>query len=327
MKLTIIFFLSFSILAVYCQAENAKKVKGQIKIIEVDEMGNESPLYKEKWMRFCVDLYYRNETGIEFPCKYADTPNVSDSLKFIITISGKCNSSEFYEKKKKLYLKPNFGSKGPPAGWEVKNPPPHIILDKNQGDDPYPANEALVIRIRKNSKPEDRQANLKKAEEEVKQDPGNAITYLWASYRGQVEEHKFGEMAYDFLRKNGQELYANRLFKNQYRKPQEIHTHSPTSGPGNGGIYGSVVLADGAKVPGASVTITGNNIGRMNSISSENGNFRFLGLPPGEYTIKVELEGYSTSIREGVAVLSGKTVTLNIMIETGTLKEDINIID
>jgi hypothetical protein len=325
MKLTTIFFLSFSILAVYCQAEKARKVEGQIIIIEVDEMGNESALDEKMWANFCVDLYYRNETGDEFPCKCTDSPNISDKLRFIVTISGKCNSSEFYQKKKKLYLKPNFGSQGPPDDWEVDKPPPHIILDNNQGDEPYPSNKNLVIRIPKIPKPEDTQANLKKAEAEVKQNPGNSITYLWAAYRGEGEVHNFAKKAYDFLRKNDQELYANRLFKNQYRKPQKKHKHTPT--PGDGGIYGSVVLADGSKVPGALVTITGNNIGRMNSISSENGNFRFLGLPPGEYTIKVESEGFKTVIHKGVQVGLGKTVTLNIVMDTNILEENTKIID
>ena len=325
MKLIIIFFLSFSILAVYCEANEARKVEGQIIIYEVDEKGNESSLDEEMWPNFCVDLYYRDETGKEFPCKCTDSPNISDKLRFVITISAKCNSSEFYDKKKELYLKPNFGSKGTPAGWDVDEPPPHIMLDKNQGDEPYPPNKNLVIRIPKIPKPEDKQANLKKAEEEVKQNPGNSITYLWAASRVEGEEHKFAKKAYYFLRKNDQELYANRHFRNQYLEKQKKHIHTPT--PRDGGIYGSVVLGDGSKVPGVLVTITGNQIGRLTTISSEKGNFRFLGIPPGEYTIRGELEGFKTVIRKEVEVGLGKTVTLEILMETVTLEEDINIID
>ena len=46
-------------------------------------------------------------------------------------------------------------------------------------------------------------------------------------------------------------------------------------------IYGTVVLPDGSAVPGVTVTLTGDVIGMMNTVTSEEGNFRFLKLDPG----------------------------------------------
>jgi len=57
-----------------------------------------------------------------------------------------------------------------------------------------------------------------------------------------------------------------------------------------GDIYGSLVLADGSKVPGVLVTITGDLIGKKTTISTDQGNFRFLALPPGAYDLKLELK-------------------------------------
>jgi hypothetical protein len=90
-----------------------------------------------------------------------------------------------------------------------------------------------------------------------------------------------------------------------------------------GDIYGSVVLADGSKVPGVLITLTGDKIGKLTTISSEKGNFRFLSLPPGMYELKCELEGFKTVIRKDIDISLGKSVTLNILMETTTLKEEV----
>jgi hypothetical protein len=92
-----------------------------------------------------------------------------------------------------------------------------------------------------------------------------------------------------------------------------------------GDIYGSVVLADGSKVPGVLITLTGEKIGTLTTISSEKGNFRFLALPPALYELKCDLEGFKTVIRKDIEISLGKSVTLNILMETTTLKEEITV--
>jgi hypothetical protein len=92
-----------------------------------------------------------------------------------------------------------------------------------------------------------------------------------------------------------------------------------------GDIYGSVVLADGSKVPGVLITLTGEKIGKLTTISSDKGNFRFLSLPPGVYELRCELDGFKTVIRKDIEISLGKNVTLNILMETTTLKEEITV--
>ncbi len=88
-------------------------------------------------------------------------------------------------------------------------------------------------------------------------------------------------------------------------------------------IYGSVVLPDGSAIPGVAVTITGDVLGTKTGITSEEGNFRFLRLLPGNYELKFELEGFKTVIRKGIRLYVGKNVTLTIPMETTTIREEV----
>jgi len=90
-------------------------------------------------------------------------------------------------------------------------------------------------------------------------------------------------------------------------------------------IYGTVLLPDGSAIPGVALTLTGDVIGQKTAVTSEEGNFRFLKLPPGNYELKFELEGFKTVIRKNIRLYVGKNVTLNVPMETTTIKEEIII--
>src|SRR5205085_1309158 len=81
-----------------------------------------------------------------------------------------------------------------------------------------------------------------------------------------------------------------------------------------GNIYGKVQAKDGSVLPGVTVTLTG--VGApQTQVSDAQGNFRFINLSPGTYTLKADLAGYGTSTRAGVGVRVGAnadvTMTLN----------------
>ncbi len=91
-----------------------------------------------------------------------------------------------------------------------------------------------------------------------------------------------------------------------------------------GDIYGQIVLADGSKVPGVLITLTSDVSGKKTTISTDQGNFRFLELAPGLYELRFELDGFKTIIRKDIQVSLGKSVTIsNIVMETSTLKEEV----
>src|SRR5437016_8412640 len=81
-----------------------------------------------------------------------------------------------------------------------------------------------------------------------------------------------------------------------------------------GNIYGKVQAKDGSALPGVTVTLSGQGA-PANAVSDAQGNFRFLNLSPGGYTLKAELAGYGTSTRAGISVRVGSnadvTMTLN----------------
>src|SRR5207244_11226230 len=71
-----------------------------------------------------------------------------------------------------------------------------------------------------------------------------------------------------------------------------------------GNIYGKVQAKDGSVLPGVTVTLTG--IGApQTSVTDAQGNYRFINLSPGTYTLKAELAGYGTATRSGVGVRVG----------------------
>ncbi len=88
-------------------------------------------------------------------------------------------------------------------------------------------------------------------------------------------------------------------------------------------IYGTVVLPDGSAIPGVAVTMTADVLGMQTAVTSEEGNFRFLRLQPGNYELRLELDGFKTVLRKGIRLYAGKNLTLTIPMETTTIKEEI----
>ena len=62
----------------------------------------------------------------------------------------------------------------------------------------------------------------------------------------------------------------------------------------SGTITGTVADAQGAVLPGVTVTLTGRT-GSQTTVSNDSGEFRFVGLNPGPYSLRAELTGFRTS--------------------------------
>lgn len=91
-----------------------------------------------------------------------------------------------------------------------------------------------------------------------------------------------------------------------------------------GEIIGTVVLEDGSAIPGVSVEITGEKlIGSKVSVTNENGVYRLMGIPTGNYTVTFSLEGFKTIKRKGIRVDLGKTFKLDVIMQTGELREEV----
>lgn len=94
-----------------------------------------------------------------------------------------------------------------------------------------------------------------------------------------------------------------------------------------GSIYGRIMDVTEAVLPGVTVTVSGPSlIGVQVFISTEVGIYRFPSLPPGTYTIKVELEGFQTTEVTGIIVSAGKSNEVDIEMGIAAVGEVITVI-
>jgi len=94
-----------------------------------------------------------------------------------------------------------------------------------------------------------------------------------------------------------------------------------------GSIAGTVKDEEGIGLPGASVTVSSPALmGTSTFVTTEDGDFRFPALPPGTYSIKVELQGFKTVIREGVIVHVGKTTSVTVTLEPAAIEEQVTVV-
>src|SRR5436190_4732956 len=71
----------------------------------------------------------------------------------------------------------------------------------------------------------------------------------------------------------------------------------------SGTITGTVVDASSASVPDTQVTATNEATGAArNQTTNESGSFNFAGLPPGNYTVRVEKSGFRPVVQPGLVL-------------------------
>src|ERR1700720_2594563 len=79
----------------------------------------------------------------------------------------------------------------------------------------------------------------------------------------------------------------------------------------SGNIYGKVQAKDGSVLPGVTVTLTG--IGApQTAVTGPNGEFHFVNLSPGTYSLKAELSGYGAATRSGIGVRVAQNADITI---------------
>ena len=81
----------------------------------------------------------------------------------------------------------------------------------------------------------------------------------------------------------------------------------------SGNLYGRVTDNNGDRLPGVTVTLSGPGATQVQVTNAE-GEFRFLGLSPGNYQIEASLEGFSTVIYEAVNIRIGRNTTIEIQL-------------
>jgi hypothetical protein len=94
-----------------------------------------------------------------------------------------------------------------------------------------------------------------------------------------------------------------------------------------GDLLGVVRDSSGAVLPGVTVSVTGPNIPRaQTTITAENGSYRVGNLPPGTYTLTLELSGFRTAVLQGLRVNVGAALEQNVALEIGQVAESVTVV-
>src|SRR5882757_236252 len=95
---------------------------------------------------------------------------------------------------------------------------------------------------------------------------------------------------------------------------------------GQGRLAGTVTDAQGAVMPGVTVTVTSPAlIGAQSTITEANGKFLFPSLPSGTYKINFELSGFQKVNRENINVVTGQTISADVQLPLASLAESVTV--
>ena len=93
-----------------------------------------------------------------------------------------------------------------------------------------------------------------------------------------------------------------------------------------GMLAGAVLDPSRAAVPNAKITVTNTNTGVPSStVTSDAGDYRFLPLNPGTYSVRAEAAGFQPQAQTGVFVNASRTTTVNLTLQVGNTKQEITV--
>ncbi len=98
-------------------------------------------------------------------------------------------------------------------------------------------------------------------------------------------------------------------------------------GQETGSIRGKVVDKDGNPLPGVNVTLSGAKTATLSTVTSAEGNFRFLSLDTAsDYTLKFELQGFKPIVRSQLVVSYGRDINLDLTMDQAALEETVTVV-
>ncbi len=93
-----------------------------------------------------------------------------------------------------------------------------------------------------------------------------------------------------------------------------------------GEIFGRLTDSSNAVLPGVTVTLEGAALIRPETaVTSDTGTYSFPRLPIGTYTVRFELAGFRTVVREGVRLVTGFSSEINTRLEVSTIQETVTV--
>jgi hypothetical protein len=93
-----------------------------------------------------------------------------------------------------------------------------------------------------------------------------------------------------------------------------------------GELVGKVTDDQGGVLPGVTVTLTGPAaMGAPTAVTNEEGRYRFPAVNSGTYTLKFDLTGFSSLVREGIVVPVRQTITVDATLKVASLQETVTV--
>lgn len=91
-------------------------------------------------------------------------------------------------------------------------------------------------------------------------------------------------------------------------------------------VRGQVLDAQGGALPGVTVTVRNQDTGiSRETVSNSDGTYFVSGIVPGRYQILAELQGFKKYVRDDVRLEIGKTSTLDLNLEVGSIAETVTV--
>jgi outer membrane receptor protein involved in Fe transport len=96
---------------------------------------------------------------------------------------------------------------------------------------------------------------------------------------------------------------------------------------GTAALRGTVLDANGAVVPAATVSISNQETGinRRTATTNESGDYVFAALTPGLYRVTVEATNFKTAVKENIRLNVGEAQEFNFTMEVGGSQETVNV--
>jgi hypothetical protein len=91
-------------------------------------------------------------------------------------------------------------------------------------------------------------------------------------------------------------------------------------------VLGAVTDSSGGALPGVTVNLSGTSMmGLQSAVTANDGVYRFVAVPPGEYKLTFELPGFAAITRDGVKLTANFTATINVAMGMAALQENVTV--
>jgi hypothetical protein len=92
-------------------------------------------------------------------------------------------------------------------------------------------------------------------------------------------------------------------------------------------LYGKVSDTSGGVLPGVTVTVSSPQLikGSVVATTDATGEWRAVALPPGTYKVSAELGGFAPAKRDGVTLVAGDQIGVNLVLGVSTVQESVTV--